>query len=118
MQEWTEEEISIAIEMKKAGHTMREIATRIGRTRNAVIGRMSRCGLSEKRPANTERRRSDAPPATCCQWPIGNPGDENFHFCADGVRHGKPYCETHFAIAYRKPKRWEKEIEKFVGRAA
>lgn len=114
--EWTEEEISTAVAMMRKGHTRREIAAAVGRTRNAVIGQLSRLGYSEKRPE--EPRRSEAPPATCCQWPIGNPGDENFHFCAEGVRHGKPYCETHFAIAYRKPKQWEKHIEKFVGRAA
>ncbi len=37
-----------------------------------------------------------------CRWPIGDPKDENFHFCGAPVRIGQTYCEEHAAIAYVK----------------
>ncbi|MBR1605044.1 MAG: GcrA cell cycle regulator [Alphaproteobacteria bacterium] len=37
-----------------------------------------------------------------CRWPIGDPKDENFHFCGANVRVGQTYCEEHAAIAYVK----------------
>ncbi len=38
-----------------------------------------------------------------CRWPIGDPKDENFHFCGKKVRIGQTYCEEHAAMAYVKP---------------
>ncbi len=37
-----------------------------------------------------------------CRWPIGDPKDENFHFCGAKVKVGQTYCEEHAAIAYVK----------------
>ena len=38
-----------------------------------------------------------------CRWPLGDPKDENFHFCGRKVRTGQTYCEEHAALAYVKP---------------
>lgn len=38
-----------------------------------------------------------------CRWPIGDPKDDNFHFCGKKVRIGQTYCDEHSAIAYVKP---------------
>jgi GcrA cell cycle regulator len=38
--------------------------------------------------------------ATPCCWPIGEPGKPSFHFCNAESVAGKPYCESHAAIAY------------------
>jgi GcrA cell cycle regulator len=35
-----------------------------------------------------------------CHWPIGDPMEEGFHFCARRKSFGVPYCEHHAAIAY------------------
>ncbi len=37
-----------------------------------------------------------------CRWPIGDPKDENFHFCGRKVRIGQTYCDEHSQIAYVK----------------
>ena len=37
-----------------------------------------------------------------CRWPIGDPKDENFHFCGAPVKIGQTYCEEHAAVAYVK----------------
>jgi GcrA cell cycle regulator len=39
-----------------------------------------------------------------CRWPIGHPGDEDFHFCTQRAIQGKPYCVEHSAVAYVKAK--------------
>jgi GcrA cell cycle regulator len=38
---------------------------------------------------------------TKCRWPIGDPGDEDFHFCGRHSDAGVPYCEHHSSIAYQ-----------------
>lgn len=37
-----------------------------------------------------------------CRWPIGDPKDENFHFCGKKIKIGQTYCEEHANIAYVK----------------
>jgi GcrA cell cycle regulator len=39
-----------------------------------------------------------------CMWPVGHPGDGDFHFCGDRALVGKPYCVAHCAVAYVKAK--------------
>jgi GcrA cell cycle regulator len=39
-----------------------------------------------------------------CKWPIGHPNDQDFSFCGERSVVGKPYCVSHCAQAYVKPK--------------
>ncbi|MFM8680306.1 MAG: GcrA family cell cycle regulator [Alphaproteobacteria bacterium] len=39
-----------------------------------------------------------------CMWPVGHPGDGDFHFCGERALVGKPYCAGHCAVAYVKAK--------------
>jgi GcrA cell cycle regulator len=39
----------------------------------------------------------------CC-WPLGEPGQPGFRFCAAESLLGKPYCGEHAAVAYVKPR--------------
>ena len=36
-----------------------------------------------------------------CHWPIGDPRDDNFHFCGCPSVPGLPYCASHARIAYQ-----------------
>lgn len=36
-----------------------------------------------------------------CKWPIGHPGEADFHFCGDKVNPGFPYCVQHCGHAYQ-----------------
>ena len=36
-----------------------------------------------------------------CKWPIGHPGEPDFHFCGDTVNPGFPYCVAHCGQAYQ-----------------
>ena len=38
--------------------------------------------------------------SSSCRWPIGDPKDEDFHFCGKEALPDKPYCAEHAAIAY------------------
>ena len=36
-----------------------------------------------------------------CRWPVGHPGEHDFHFCGDKVNPGFPYCVDHCGRAYQ-----------------
>lgn len=36
-----------------------------------------------------------------CRWPMGHPGEPDFHFCGDAVNPGFPYCVQHCGRAYQ-----------------
>ena len=36
-----------------------------------------------------------------CKWPIGHPGEVDFHFCGKPAQASFPYCTEHCAIAYQ-----------------
>ncbi|QNE31818.1 GcrA cell cycle regulator [Sphingomonas sp. NBWT7] len=36
-----------------------------------------------------------------CKWPLGHPGEPDFHFCGDKVNPGFPYCVSHCGHAYQ-----------------
>lgn len=191
---WTDQMVEDLKKMWKEGYTTGEIGKKLGVTKNSIVGKVHRLGLSgrpspikkkpetshsspskttspatkpaEKKPAPTAHSASDTPapkaqpapqaaPATkaqphtepsstthnqftpsvkekndffftpkidvphhispsgytsltsldnhTCRWPIGDPKDENFHFCGKKVRLGQTYCEEHAALAYVKP---------------
>lgn len=36
-----------------------------------------------------------------CRWPMGHPGEPDFHFCGEKVNPGYPYCVEHCGRAYQ-----------------
>src|SRR3569833_361325 len=42
-----------------------------------------------------------------CKWPMGHPGEPDFHFCGQPANPGYPYCVQHCGVAYqaRLPRR-------------
>lgn len=106
--DWTAETIELLNNLWKDGFTARQIAGRLGNgvTRNAVIGKAHRLGLSQRPVQGRKREVTYDPPSfgmvKTCQWPFGHPNQEGFHFCGDQVKLGRPYCPTHCGIAYRR----------------
>jgi len=101
-----------------------------GVTRNAVIGKAHRLGLksrpspvkSDSKKAKTATAAKAKPKAKAapksdasksktisllelneriCKWPIGHPGDDDFHFCGESSEAGHPYCAKHCGEAYQ-----------------
>jgi len=36
-----------------------------------------------------------------CKWPMGHPGEPDFHFCGEQSNPGFPYCVQHCGVAYQ-----------------
>ena len=36
-----------------------------------------------------------------CKWPMGHPGEPDFHFCGEPANPGFPYCVAHCGVAYQ-----------------
>ena len=110
---WTDEGVETLKAMWAEGHSAREIGERLGFTRNAVIGKANRLGLSHARAAKEApaAAAAEAPRAApmnslelnerMCRWPIGHPGEPEFHFCGNPRLTGRPYCAEHCSLAYR-----------------
>lgn len=119
---WTDDKITILQKLWEKGLSASQIATELGDgvTRNAVIGKAHRLGL-KSRPSpvkeapknNKAPARSSAKPSKAkhiglldltdrmCKWPIGHPGEADFHFCGRPSNPGLPYCGEHCAEAYQ-----------------
>jgi GcrA cell cycle regulator len=61
-------------------------------------------------PKRTSRAAANAKPAKTtlldlservCKWPIGHPGEVDFHFCGQPSKPSFPYCPDHCLIAYQ-----------------
>lgn len=156
---WTDDRVELLKKLWAEGLSASQIANRLGGvTRNAVIGKVHRLGLSgrtttsrakaprtRRRPTHSQNRTArpqlrshgnlalkpaydpDAKEElelalapiqelviplnerasiltldeTKCRWPIGDPGDEDFHFCGRHSEVGVPYCEFHSQVAYQ-----------------
>ncbi len=118
---WTDERIAKLQKLWDEGLSASQIAEKLGDvTRNAVIGKAHRLGL-KSRPSPVKQDASPAKPAAkkakspakptkvtlldlnerMCKWPIGHPGEEDFHFCGKKAEPGFPYCAGHCAEAYQ-----------------
>jgi GcrA cell cycle regulator len=149
---WNDERVELLKKLWQEGLSASQIAAELGGvTRNAVIGKVHRLGLSgrgqptssikrQRRSHPTTHRRTrhvltignlalkaDALPGTepvpmrnvvvpiakrltiyalterTCKWPIGDPGEEDFHFCGHDSLEAAPYCEYHAGVAYQVP---------------
>ena len=103
---WTPERIEALTRLWEEGVTTDEIGRRIGVTKNAVIGKVHRIGLTPRVITQKPPPRRNVFDFTgpACMWPVGHPGEDDFHFCGEHPVAGKPYCEHHVEVAYIKPK--------------
>src|SRR5262245_11181196 len=49
-----------------------------------------------------------------CKWPMGHPGEPDFHFCGEPANPGFPYCVAHCGVAYQAqlPRSEERRVGK------
>lgn len=137
--DWTDERISELTKLWNDGLSTAEIGKMLGISKNAVVGKAHRLHLSARpspirrvilrnaivrpprAPVEPRHVQHAAPPPApaqervvelsnqTCKWPIGHPNEAGFHFCGERAIVGKPYCQSHTALAYvrAKPKAGE-----------
>lgn len=115
---WTDQRVEILKKFWLQGFSASQIAKKLGGvTRNAVIGKAHRMGLTG-RPSPIKRQEqktsievfqsdirslSDAQSVKKpCMWPVGDPKQPDFHFCGNDSEVGRPYCTEHCIIAYNR----------------
>jgi GcrA cell cycle regulator len=104
---WTEPRVEQLKKLWEAGLSASQIAAELGSvTRNAVIGKVHRLGLSgrAKSPSSSvPRPRKTLLELTedTCHWPVGDPGSPDFFFCGGESNEGSPYCNYHSRVAYQ-----------------
>lgn len=175
---WTDERVEVLKTMWLAGSSASQIAATLGDvTRNAVIGKVHRLGLSGRgkptstaaprarkprtpsastsrtRRTSTTARPTSAPLSVgatalkpseelvaevdivpvargrvdlvlvgesprlsiqdlkedTCRWPVGDPLQDDFHFCGRSAQEGQPYCEYHCNVAFQTPNERRRE---------
>jgi GcrA cell cycle regulator len=99
---WTPERVERLNELFEEGLSTAEIGRRMGLTKNTVIGRLHRNGMTRRDtgPKFVPQRNFFDFNGPGCLWPHGHPNDPNFHFCGARPVPGKPYCADHAAVAY------------------
>ena len=122
---WTDAKIADLKRLWTAGQSASQIGAVRGVSKNAVIGKAHRLKLparpspirrssAPKKPKRAPMPKQDrkiqrrlifrpAPSrngAPSCLWPIGDPGEADFHFCGGKTVPGRPYCLEHCARAY------------------
>ena len=114
---WTTDKIKQLKKLWTKGKSTVEIAKELGMSKNSVIGKAHRLEL-EARPSPIKKKEEVIKPAktvkkktvekcrlmdlknNTCRWPIGDPENEDFHFCGKQTTTGKPYCPEHCKMAY------------------
>ena len=57
--------------------------------------------VSKKKQTAAPKKTVASLDARDCRWPIGDPRDEDFHFCGATQLAGRPYCEHHWRMAFQ-----------------
>lgn len=112
---WGAPEIAKLRDLWAAGLSCADIARQLRTTKNSIVGKAHRLGLSQRRPGRIVQAFALHPvPALAskevgfsiidlsreqCRWPIAETRSGH-RFCGDQCQPDSPYCETHRALAY------------------
>lgn len=98
------EDEELLARLYRQGASYRQIASRLGVTKNVVAGRISRLALTRRVTLRPAPAPDDLRPRDGCRWPHGDPREPGFRFCDRSSQPGRPYCAEHMAVAYTKAK--------------
>lgn len=103
---WTDEKLALAIRLKGEGVEAAEIGKRVGKSKNAVIGKLNR---EKKEPVPDVFEfpsHSSAPEPWMCAEPQDVANKFGHFICGRTVQPGRRYCATHIREQYT---RWKNE---------
>src|SRR5258708_561821 len=99
---WTDERVETLKKLWTDGLSASQIAAELGGiTRNAVIGKVHRLGMSASATPPGQGGTWLELPEEPCRWPIGDPGSADFFFCGGQSITSLPYCAYHSRVAYQ-----------------
>jgi GcrA cell cycle regulator len=110
---WDPSLVSRFKELWEDGKTVYQIAETLGVSKQSVKNKRAKLYLSPQTAKPIFKTR-DVPQKIVkvslsirptnrsqdCQWPIGMPGEEGFHFCGNDTDGYRSYCDKHSDIAY------------------
>jgi GcrA cell cycle regulator len=110
---WPPSQIYELCDRWKAGESVNQIARAMNLSRNAVVGKIYRMGMSDRGspikryvgtgPTKEARRFPDLRPATC-QYPLGELLEPSEWFCGQPTGNAlKSYCDHHHSVCWVKP---------------
>ena len=112
--EWTPTRISVLIALWDEGIPTSAIGVKLGITKNAVVGKVHRLGLTKRGSPIKQKTQLvqvislDTLLSGMCSWPEGEPGKDDLHFFWVPSISDKPYCLAHCERAYVKPSKERK----------
>jgi GcrA cell cycle regulator len=65
---------------------------------------MSKTAPRKLRKPETRRKTLLELEQSDCRWPIGEPRQPDFRFCAERSLEGRPYCALHWSMAFQPPR--------------
>jgi GcrA cell cycle regulator len=104
---WPPERIAhLSLLVQTGDFSTREIGQALHTTKNAIIGKAHRLGLTGPRmkgpkPKPPESKPVEWPAPGRCVFPIGHPRQPGFCFCCEPVEEGHHYCQDHHQLTYR-----------------
>jgi GcrA cell cycle regulator len=117
---WTADRLAQLERLVGDGMTFKAIGAALGVTKNEAIGAAYRRGYERREDAVLndaqigQRRKWQPkpltperflfPPAGHCVFPLGDPGEPGFHFCAAVIEEevAGPYCDEHHRRCYQR----------------
>lgn len=104
-EDWTPEQRALLIDLwPNPKITGKEIAHRLGMTKNQVAGKAWRMGLSKGTNRKAQPPRQPAPAAPKhqgCAWPLTGPDHpQGVHYCGDKLAGGQKFCEHHCRVVF------------------
>lgn len=116
----TKKTIKVAKEQSNAKPRVKAKVTEVAEKPKAAPKRAPSVPSPSKQEVETIKNKGKRLPLSqlserMCRWPIGDPNDADFGFCACKTEVGLPYCEEHGQIAYQTTSRSRNfKIDDFV----
>lgn len=131
---WTDERRAELVRLWNEGKTALEIGKEWGISRSAVIGqiyRMRKVGgetirsvVRQVRLRDVTAREGETPERAPlngdvtdregCRYVLGDPGDDDWHYCGKKRKSGSSYCAHHHGLCYHLPRVSVRELERGI----